>query len=265
MPLPAYSTLRTQTVDDAILLVTLDREAVGNALNTAMGRDLIALFSSLEDDPGGTRVVVLTGAGEKAFCAGADLKERKGMSNEDWLAQHRIFERAFWAIVDCALPVIAAVNGHAFGGGLELALSCDFAYGASEGRYALPEVKLGIMPGGGGTQMMARAAGTRRAKELILTGREFTASQAVEWGLFNAAIPRAEVVSTALDTACAIAGNAPISVRQAKKAVHHGAQMDLTRGLWFEIEAYNRMVFSHDRQEGITAFNEKRKPRYEGR
>ena len=264
MPLPTCSTLKSEIVDDAILLVTLDREGAGNALNTAMGRDLIALFAGLEDDPGPARVVVMTGAGQKAFCAGADLKERKGMSNEDWLAQHRIFERAFWAIVDCALPVIAAVNGHAFGGGLEMALSCDFAYAANEGRYALPEVKLGIMPGGGGTQMMARAAGTRRAKELILTGREFTAAQGVEWGIFNDALPRAKILTSALDTARAIAANAPISVRQAKKAIHHGAQMDLTRGLWFEIEAYNRMVFSEDRHEGITAFNEKRKPRYKG-
>ena len=265
MPLPTFDNLKVEITEDAVLVVALDRLKAGNSLSTAMGRDLIRLFQAIEDDPCAARVMVLTGAGDKAFCAGADLKERHGMSNEDWLAQHRIFERAFWGIVDCALPVIAAVNGHAIAGGLEIALSCDFAYAANEGRYALPEVKLGIMPGGGGTQLMARAAGTRRAKELILTGREFTAADGVEWGLFNAALPGRDVLAHALKTAGEIAANAPVSVRQAKKAIHHGSQMDMTRGLWFEIEAYNRLVFTADRLEGINSFNEKRKPRYQGK
>jgi enoyl-CoA hydratase/carnithine racemase len=265
MPLPRLETLRTELVEEAILLVTLNRPDDANALNTQMGKDLVQLFFALEDDPGAARVAIITGAGERFFCAGGDLKERNGMTNDQWLAQHRIFERAFWAVIDCALPVIGAINGHAFGGGLEFALCCDFAYAAKEARFALPEVKLGIMPGGGGTQNLARAVGTRRAKELILTGRELTADQGVEWGIFNATLPRKELMAAVLDTARAIAANAPISTRQAKKAIHHGSQMDLTRGLWFEIEAYNRMVFTEDRLEGVKAFNEKRRPRYKGK
>lgn len=263
--LPKLETLSTHFVDDEILVVTLDRPNAGNALNTQMGRDLIALFTQLEDDPGPARVIIFTGSGEKIFCAGGDLKERDGMTNEQWLHQHRLFERAFWAVLDCALPVIGAINGHAFGGGLEFALGCDFAYAASEARFALPEVKLGIMPGGGGTQNLTRAAGTRRAKELILTGREFTAQKGVEWGIFNEAYPRKDLMPAVLETARMMAANAPISVRQAKKSIHHGSQMDLTRALWFEVETYNRMVFSQDRLEGVKAFNEKRKPKYKGK
>jgi enoyl-CoA hydratase/carnithine racemase len=265
MPLPKLETLKAEMVESEILLVTLNRPGDANALNTQMGRDLIRLFFELEDDPGAARVVVMTGSGERFFCAGGDLKERNGMTNDAWLAQHRIFERAFWAVVDCALPVIGAINGHAFGGGLEFALCCDFAYAAKEARFALPEVKLGIMPGGGGTQNMTRAAGMRRAKELILTGREFSAEKGVDWGIFNEAYPRAELMERVLETARLMAANAPISLRQAKKAIHHGSQMDLTRAFWFEIEAYNRMVFTEDRLEGVKAFNEKRKPNYKGK
>jgi enoyl-CoA hydratase/carnithine racemase len=263
--MPAFETLKTEMVEAEILLVTINRPDEANALNTQMGRDLIALCRKLEDEPGDARVVVLTGSGERFFCAGGDLKERNGMSNEQWLDQHRIFERAFWGVVDCALPVIGAINGHAFGGGLEFALCCDFAYAAKEARFALPEVKLGIMPGGGGTQNLNRAAGVRRAKELILTGREFTAEKGVAWGIFNEAYPRKELMGAVLETARLMAANAPISLRQAKKAIQHGSQMDLTRAFWFEIEAYNRMVFTEDRLEGVKAFNEKRKPKYRGK
>jgi enoyl-CoA hydratase len=259
------ATLKVEMVEEEILLVTLNRPADANALNTQMARDLIKLFFQIEDDPGAARVVVMTGAGERFFCAGGDLKERNGMTNEAWLAQHRLFERAFWAVVDCALPVLGAINGHAFGGGLEFALCCDFAYAAKEARFALPEVKLGIMPGGGGTQNMNRAAGVRRAKELVLTGRDFTADKGVAWNIFNEAYPRVELMDKIMETARMMADNAPISVRQAKKAIQHGSQMDLTRAFWFEIEAYNRMVFTEDRLEGVKAFNEKRKPKYKGK
>ena len=160
-----YQTLKTEARDQ-VLVVTLNRPEVLNAINTQMGRDLYDLWTRLTADPGATRCVILTGSGEKAFCAGGDLKERDGMTQATWQAQHELFERGFMALMELPTPVIAAVNGHAYGGGLETALGCDFIYAKSGARLALSEVRLGIMPGGGGTQNLPRAVGERRAKEL---------------------------------------------------------------------------------------------------
>src|SRR5687768_15881658 len=152
MSFPTYQTLALEPRDEHVLLVTLNRPQVLNALNTQMGKDKIDLWTRLAAEPVALRCVVLTGAGDRAFCAGADLKERDGMSETVWRAQHEIFERAFMALMELPLPVIAAVNGHAFGGGLELALACDFIYAANGARMALSETRLGLMPGGAGTQ-----------------------------------------------------------------------------------------------------------------
>lgn len=265
MELPKFETLRTERDGEHVLVVTLDRPHVLNAFDTQMALEQTALWTQIAADPGELRCVVLTGAGERAFSAGGDLKQREGMSDEAWRAQHEIFERCFVALVECPLPVIAAMNGHAYGGGLELALCCDFAYAAPQARFALSEVKLGIMPGGMGTQNLARAAGERRAKEMILTGRPIDARQALEWGIVNRVCEPGRVLDDALDTARAIAANAPLSVRQAKKSAHYGLQMDLLTGYRFEIEAYNRLVATEDRREGVRAFNEKRPPRFRGR
>ena len=173
MNLPQYETLQIERDGAQVLVATLNRPQVLNALNTQMGREQLDLWTRLGAEPGEIRCVVLTGSGERAFCAGADLKEREGMTDAQWRVQHEIFERAFTALIECPLPVIAALNGHAFGGGLEMALCCDFIYAAKNARFALPEVRLGIMPGGMGTQNLARAVGERRAKELILGARQF--------------------------------------------------------------------------------------------
>lgn len=263
MSLPSYQTLALDQRDEHVLVVTLNRPEVLNALNTQMGKDKLDLWTRLAAEPGELRCVVLTGAGERAFCAGADLKERNGMSEAVWRAQHEIFERAFMALMELPLPVIAAMNGQAYGGGLEIALACDFIYAAQGTRFALSEVSLGIMPGGGGTQNLARAVGERRAKELILTARAFSAEEAHGWGLVNKLCD--SPLSDALETARAIAANAPLAVRQAKKAIHYGLQMDLLTGYRFEIEAYNQLIDSEDRKEGVRAFNEKRKPRFQGK
>jgi enoyl-CoA hydratase/carnithine racemase len=257
-----YTTLSTEARGPHVLLVRLDRPQVLNALNTQMGSELHGLWTRLTAEPGETRCVVLTGAGERAFCAGADLKERDGMAQAVWQAQHELFERGFMALMELPLPVIAALNGHAFGGGLELALCCDFIYASNAARFALPEVRLGIMPGGGGTQNLARAAGERRAKELVLSGQHFSAEEGAAWGIFNKACDKP--LADALVVASAIAENAPLSVRQAKKSIHYGAQMDLLTGYRFEIEAYNRLVDTEDRREGVRAFNEKRIPVFKG-
>jgi enoyl-CoA hydratase/carnithine racemase len=261
----SYSALKTEARGPHVLLVTLDRPQVLNALNTEMGRDLYALWSELTAEPGDTRCVVLTGAGDRAFCAGADLKERDGMAQAAWQKQHELFERGFTALMELPVPVIAAVNGHAFGGGLELALGCDFIYAARGARLALSELRLGIMPGGGGTQNLPRAVGERRAKELILTARAFTPEEGAGWGLINRVCEPASLLNEVLETARAIAENGPLAVRQAKKSIHYGLQTDLLTGYRLEIEAYNRLVDTEDRREGVRAFNEKRKPVFKGK
>ena len=260
-----YDTLSLEPKGESILVVKLNRPEVLNALNTQMGRDHLDLWSRITAEPGKLRCVVLTGTGERAFCAGGDLKERDGMTQAQWQAQHEIFERAFVALVECTVPVIAAVNGHAFGGGLEMALCCDFIYTVPGARLALSETSLGIMPGGMGTQNLPRAVGERRAKEMILTARPFTAAEGKEWGLVNRLCEPAKLLEETLATANSIAANAPLSTRQAKKSIHFGLQMDLMSGYRFEIEAYNRLVDTADRREGVKAFNEKRKPKFEGK
>ena len=161
--------------------------------------------------------------------------------------------------------MIAAVNGHAYAGGLESVLVCDFAYAVRGARFALTEVTRGIMPGGGGTQTLPRVAGERRAKEIILTGRPFSAEEALEWGVVNRLCEPGTLMEAVIETAQAICDNAPLSVRQAKKSIHNGLQMDLRRGFAYEIEAYHRLIDTEDRLEGIAAFNEKRKPVFKGR
>ena len=265
MNFPQYPTLQIHPHDDAVLVVTLNRPEVLNALNTQMGHDLLDLWARLTVDGSSVRAVVLTGAGQKGFCAGGDLKERDGMTQAAWQAQHELFERSFVALMELPVPVIAALNGHAYGGGLEMALACDFVYAARGARFALSETRLGIMPGGCGTQNLARAVGERRAKELILTAKAFSAEDGLAWGAFNQVCEPDRTLADAIATARAIADNGPLSVRQAKKSIHYGLQMDLLTGYRFEIEAYNRLVDTEDRREGVRAFNEKRKPVFVGR
>ena len=255
-------TIRVEDQGGGLTVVTLNRPDVANAMNTQMGRDLLAVFDGVNADPLAHRCIVLTGAGDKAFCAGGDLKERRGMSDETWQAQHLLFERAIRAFIACPVPVLGAINGAAYAGGCELALCCDFIYAAETARFALTEVTLGIMPGAGGTQNLPRAVGERRANEIIQTGRPF---YAFDWGMVNRLCAPGMVLEETLDTARRIADNAPISVRQAKHAIHYGLQMDLASGMMLEIEAYNRMVPTEDRREGIASFNEKRKPVFKGR
>jgi enoyl-CoA hydratase len=260
-----YETLAVETPEPHLLVVRINRPEVANAFNTQTGRDIHAVWTALTHDPGDVRCAVFTGAGERAFCAGGDLKERHGMTDEAWQRQHEIFARAYWALMDCPIPVIAAVNGHAYAGGLEMVLACDFAYAVRTARFALTEVTIGIMPGAGGTQNLPRAVGERRAKEIILTGRPFSAQEALDWGIVNRLCEPGELMPAVLDTARTIAANAPLSVRQAKKAIHYGLQMDLRTGFRFEIEAYNLLVPTEDRLEGVRSFNEKRKPVFKGR
>ncbi|MFK7996173.1 MAG: enoyl-CoA hydratase-related protein [Granulosicoccus sp.] len=260
-----YNTLLLSHPANHVMQVTLNRPEAANAFTTQMAHELIEVFESMSLDPGNTRCIILTGSGERAFCAGGDLKERKGMSDEAWGKQHLVYERMIRAVIECPTPVIGAINGAAYGGGCELAAATDFAYAASNARFALTETSLGIIPGAGGTQTLARAVGERRCKELILSAKPFEALDAQQWGLINDVLPQDKLLATVLDLAKTISGNAPIAVRQAKQAIHRGLQMSLADGMAFEIEAYNRTVPTDDRVEGVLAFNEKRKPEFKGK
>jgi len=260
-----YETLLLERRGPHVLLLTLNRPDRANAFNTQMGLDLRDLFTGFYVDLEDVRCIVMTGSGSKAFCAGGDLKDRNEMTSQQWEQQHAVFEQKTRAMMDCPIPAIAAVNGAAYGGGCELALSCDFIYAARSARFAQTETRLGIMPGAGGTQNLPRACGVRRAKEIILTAEPFTAEQGYEWGMVNKLCEDETLLDDALATAARIASNAPLAVQQAKKSISMATQVDLKTGYAFEIEAYQRMVPTEDRLEGVRAFNEKREPRFQGR
>ena len=260
-----FETLHVERIDEHIVLIILDRPEVRNARNTLMGLEQLELMRALYVDSEGIRCVVLTGRGDKAFSAGGDLKERDGMTPDDWQRQHAIFEQCVHAMRACPVPLVAAVNGAAFGGGCETALSCDFIYASTNARFALTETTLGIMPGCMGTQNLPGAVGMRRAKEIILTGEPFTAHEALAWGLVNRLCAPETLLEETLATARKIAANAPLSIMRAKRAISAADQMDWYTGYQFELEAYSRLVGTEDRDEGVRAFNARRKPHFKGR
>ena len=262
---PKYETLHLETIDDHILLVMYDRPEVRNAKNTQMGIDQRDLFESLYVDNKGYRVVILTGRGDKAFSAGGDLKERNGMTDADWQRQHAIFEQSALALRACPIPVIGAINGAAFGGGCETALNVDFCYASTTAKFALTEITLGIIPGTMGTQNLPQAVGERRAKEIIFTGQPFSAQEAFQWGFVNKLCDPQNLMEETLETARKIAANAPLAVQRAKRATTVATQVDRSTGYQFELEAYNRLVGTEDRIEGVRAFNEKRNPDFQGK
>lgn len=258
------ATVEREAAGEGVVLLRLNRPEVLNAIDTRLGQELLTALTALAADDA-VRVVVLTGAGDRAFSVGADLKERLGMSDETWAGQHRLFRQAFAALAGLSCVTIAAVNGLAFGGGLELALACDFAYAVDTARFALPEVKRGIMPGAGGTQRLARLVGEARAKELILSGDSFDAAEALRWGVVNRVLPPGRLQPEVLAVAGRIAANAPLALRAAKQAIRAGLDTDLASGLLIEVLAHQRLALSEDRREGIAAFNEKRTPAWKGR
>ena len=265
MSAASYRHLLVTRSDDArVVTVTLNRPEQMNAMNTAMGEDLLACFTALASDPD-VRVVILTGGGDRAFCAGGDLKERNGMTDEAWRAQHVIFEQAAMRLLRCPVPVIAAVEGFALAGGCELAILSDFIVAGDTAVFGVPETTLGIFPGIGGTQILPRVLGAPLAKELIFTGRRMKADEARATGLVNHLVPAGQARAKAREIAETIARNGPIAVRQAKKAIAYGSETDLETAMILAIEAYNATVVTEDRLEGVRAFNEKRRPQYKGR
>lgn len=245
--------------DQGIWLLTLNRPEVMNAMNTLLFGELREAVRQLSADAS-VRVLVITGAGERAFSVGGDLKERNGMSDDTWRAQHQLIEEAFLAVKDFPMPVIAAIEGHAHGGGLELALMCDFIIASSAAAFSLPEVKRGILPGGGGVQNLVRAVGMRRAKQLLYTGVSFNGEQALEWGVANELTEPGRALAQALVVARQIVQAAPMSVRYVKLAASRGGEVDFHTGYMLDLAAYNVLVSSQDRLEGVKAFNERRPP-----
>jgi methylglutaconyl-CoA hydratase len=249
--------------DHGTVWVTLNRPDARNALSRQLNLDLIRLAAELGDDPW-VRAVVLTGAGEGVFCAGADLKERKGVP----AAQTRPFIDAIsgacnaWAALP--RPTICAMNGSAFGGGLELALACDFRIAVEGAAFALTEVRLGIMPGAGGTQRLPRLIGVAAAKELILLGRRIDAARALDLGLVLSVVPPAQLATAATGLVDELAACAPRSVAMAKSAIDRGLDVVLDEGLRIERDCYNVTLYTEDRNEGLRAFAEKRPPQFSG-
>jgi enoyl-CoA hydratase/carnithine racemase len=246
-----------------VATVTLDRPEALNAISTELALDLAAALEPLAVDPG-VGAVVLTGAGNRAFCVGADLKQRASFDDQGWFVQREAFRRGFAAVRRCPLPTVAAVSGFALGGGTELAISCDLVVAATDATFGLPEVRLGLVPAGGGTQLLVRRVGRSAARDLVLTGRRVGAAEALELGLADRVVPGGEVLAAAAALADELAGNAPTAVRMAKWALEVGADLPLEAAMEVEDQAWRRAVLSNDRREGIAAWMEKRDPEWPG-
>ena len=246
-----------------VVELVLDRAEAHNALSTAMAREIADAATGIAGDPG-VRAVVLSSASEKAFCVGADLKERNSFSDADLMAQRPHFRAAFTGVLDLPVPTIAAVHGFALGGGLEFALSCDLIVCDETAVLGLPEVTVGVIPGGGGTQLLTRRIGSSRAADLVFTGRRLDVAEAERLGLVDRRVPAGEDRAAALELATAIAANSPVGVRNAKRALRPGSDGDLATGLDVEDGAWRATAFSADRAEGVAAFNEKRRPDWPG-
>ncbi len=261
----SFQTIIVSQINNNVILLTLNRPTSSNAFNTLMANEIIGFFENLTASNNSCRAVVITGSGTKAFSAGGDLKERRGMTVKSWKTQHIVFEKMVRSILDCEIPVIGAINGAAYGGGCELVAAFDFAYASENATFAQTETKIGIIPGIGGTQNLTRAVGERRAKELIFSAKPFSAQQALEWGLVNSIFPSKDLVEETINISLQITKNAPIAIREAKKAIHSGLQLSLTEGMELELACYNKTIVTSDRIEGVEAFNDKRTPNFKGK
>jgi enoyl-CoA hydratase len=248
-------------LDDGVAVVVLDRPKVLNALSFGMLAELADALEDLDRDPT-VRCIVLTG-GDRAFAAGADIKELAGQSPERLAAGHA-FDA--WSRIDrIGLPIVAAVRGFALGGGCELALACDVVIAGDDATFGQPEIRIGVMPGAGGTQRLTRAIGKARAMELVLTGRRIDAQEAAALGIVNRVVPAEATLTEATTLARTIADGPPLAIRAAKRAVLAAAELPLGAGLARERRAFFDLFATEDQAEGMAAFAEKRSPRWSGR
>ncbi len=258
-----YSKLRIDTID-GVALVTINSPRTMNALNSEVLAELYDAFTELDADSS-VRAIVLTGAGEKAFVAGADIKEMSAMSSLEGHRFGKAGQRVMLLLEKITKPVIAAVNGYALGGGLELALGCDFIYASENARFAFPEVTLGIIPGFGGTQNLPRLIGRGRASELIFTGKMITAAKACEWGIVNEIFEAGELLVKAMESARAIASVGSLAVCYSKDAIVNGLNMSKEDGFRYEASLFGVLFSSEDQKEGMSAFAQKRKAEFKGK
>lgn len=247
----------------AVAEMVMDRPEALNAVSTEQARALTAACAELAADPG-VSVVILSSALEKAFCVGADLKERSTFTDADLAAQRPITRAAYGSVLELPMPTIAAVEGYALGGGFELALACDLIVASESAIFGLPEVGVGLVPGGGGTQLLPRRAGLNRAADLIFTARRVGVDEALRLGLVDRRVNAGAARQAALELATSIAANSPVALRNAKWALRQGSDIDLPSALGIEDRAWQRTASSADRVEGIAAFNARRAARWPG-
>ena len=254
----------TRHADGHVVELVLDRPAAMNAINTELAEEITAVTADLAADPT-VRAVVLASSHEKSFCVGADLKERNSFTDAQMMEHRLVSKQAYRGVLDLPMPAIAAVEGYALGGGLEIALSCDLLVAGREATLALPEVGVGVIPGGGGTQLLTRRVGWSRAASMIFTARRLTGAEGHELGVVDELVDAGSARERALELAASIAGNSPVAVRNAKRAMRLGQGTDLAAGLEIEDGCWRATAFSRDRAEGVAAFAEKRTPQWPGR
>jgi enoyl-CoA hydratase len=250
---------------DGVAVVTVNRPDKLNALNAAVLRELTAAFVALSESQPATRAAILTGAGDKAFVAGADIAEMSRLNAAEAKSFSDSGHRLGIVIESAPFPVIAAVNGFALGGGCELALCCDFIYASDKARFGQPEVNLGLMPGFGGTQRLARRVGLGRAREIVYTGDPVNAEKALAIGLVNEVVPHAELLAKVKTVAAKIASKAPVAVAYSKRVMARGYDADLAVGNELEGTAFSALFDTEDMREGTRAFVEKRPAKFSGR
>lgn len=256
--------IELKIIEDHIAVITLNRPDAANAMSKALLSELNETISTVNDNSS-IYCTIITGSEKKAFCAGADLKERKGMPEDRVIEAVRYIGDTVTAVEEMHMPVIAALNGVAFGGGLELALACDLRLAAKHAKVGLTETSLAIIPGAGGTQRLTALIGIGQAKRLIYTAKSITAEEAFTIGLVEQVVETDNLLEEAIQVATSIANNGPIAIRQAKLAINKGMHSDIHTGLAIEHLCYRETIPTADRLEGLAAFKEKRKPEYKGK